>query len=139
MVAACSPSQNLPITGEVELAFIRHDGTDTHFILKNQTSGGVSFWGARDWWWEGVFPQGPQFECVLSDGQMQENPYPLLDGPAWEEFVVRSGEEIDVVVSDYFLRDRDGSISAARCRFLLRLEGGAVIKSGEFEPRASAS
>ena len=138
ILAACSPSSNLPATGEVKLAFVRGDATDIHFTLKNGTSDGVSFWGARDWWWDGVFPQGPQFECVLGDGQLQENPYPVIDGPVWKVFVVGSGEAIDIVVSNYYLRDREGSLPASRCRFLLRLEGGAVIKSDEFESRASA-
>ncbi len=131
---------NLPVTGRVELAFVRNEATDIHFTLKNQMSGGVSFRGARDWWWEGVFPQGPQFECVLTDsGQMHENPYPLIDGPSWKEFVVGSGEEIDIVVSNYYLKGGDGRLPTGRCRFLLRLEGGAVIKSNEFESKADAS
>lgn len=138
LLVACEPSPKLPITGEVKLEFVRNAAPDIHFKLKNQTSKQISFWGARDWWWEGVFPQVPRFECVLANpDQIHESPYPLIDGPAWEEFVARSSEEIDIVVSNFYLRDSDRRLPTGRCRLVLHLEGGAVVKSEEFESMAS--
>ena len=140
LLVACRPSPELPITGEIKLEFIRKDAHDIHFRLKNQTVTSVSFWGARDWWWQGVFPQGPTFECVLADpDQMHESPYPLIDGPAWERFVIEPSDEIEIVVGKSFLEGSDGKLPTGRCRFVLDLGGNAVVKSEEFESMASAS
>jgi hypothetical protein len=138
LLVACKPSQRLPITGEVKLEFIGRASHDIHFKLKNQTSRQVSFWGARDWWWKDVFPQAPRFECILANpDDMHESPYPLIDGPAWRQFVLESSEEIEIVVDDYFLKGRNGLLPTGRCRFLLQLDGGAVVKSAEFESKTS--
>jgi hypothetical protein len=139
LLVACGPSPNLPITGEVKLDFVRK-APDIHFKLKNQTPKQIAFWGARDWWWEGVFPQGPQFECVLvKTDQIHESPYPLIDGPAWKEFVVGSSEEIDIVINNFYLRDSDGRLPTGKCSLVFQLEGGVVVKSEEFESMASSS
>jgi hypothetical protein len=68
---------------------------------------------------------------------MHESPYPLIDGPAWEEFMVGSSDGIDVVVSDFYLRNSDGRLPTGRCSLVLQLGGGAVVKSEEFESMAS--
>jgi hypothetical protein len=138
-LVACKPSQRLPVTGEVKLEFIGKNATDINFKLKNQASKQISFWGARDWWWAGVFPIGPRFECVLANpNQMHESPFPLIDG-AWKEFVVAPSEQIDITVDSYYLRGRDGRLPTGRCRFLLQLEGGSVLKSEEFESMDTSS
>jgi hypothetical protein len=140
MVVACIPSAKLPITGEIKLEFVRKVTSDIHVKLKNQSSKPVSFRGARDWWWDAVFPQVPRFECVVADpAQPYESPYPLIDGPAWEEFVTEPGEEIDIIVGNFFLKDGDRKLPTGRCRFVLQLDGGAVVKSEEFESTTSAS
>jgi len=140
LLVACAPPPRLPITGEIKLAFVRKATPDIHFKLQNQTSGRVSFWGARDWWWEDIFPQGPQFECVLADrDETYVTPYPLIDGPAWEKFALASGEEVEIVVSDFYLGDSDGRLPAGRCKFVLQLDDGAVVKSEEFQSMSSAS
>lgn len=140
LLIGCKPSQRMPITGEVKLEFIGRDATDIHLRLKNQTPTKVSFWGARDWWWESVFPMGPRFECVLANSvQMHESPFPLIDGPAWREFMIGPSEEIDLVVSDSFLRGSDGSFPAGRCKFVLQLAGDAVVKSEEFVSVAASN
>lgn len=140
LLVACGPSPRLPTTGEVKLEFVRNAEPGIHFKLKNQTTKKIAFWGARDWRWEGVFPRGPRFECVLvNTDQKYESPYPLIDGPAWKEFVVGSSEEIDIVISNFYLRDGDGKLPTGRCSLVLQLEGGAVVKSEGFESVASTS
>lgn len=140
MLAACMPSARHPITGEITLEFVRKDTSDIHFKLKNQTSKQVSFRGARDWWWDDVWPQAPRFECVMADpDQTYESPYPLVDGPDWKEFVIESGEEIDLVVNNFYLLDSDRRLPTGRCRLVLQLGGEAVVKSEEFESVTSAS
>jgi hypothetical protein len=138
-LVACEPSQRLPVTGDVKLEFIGKDATDIRFRLRNQTSNQISFLGTRDLWWSDVFPYGPRFECVLVNGQMHDSPFPLIDGPAWKHFVVASSGQIDIGVSDHYLKGRDGRLPTGRCKFLLELKGGAVVESEEFESLAASS
>ena len=134
LLVACKPSPKLPITGEIKLEVVRKEAPDIHFKLKNQNAEVVSFQGVRSWWWQSVFPQVPRFECALSDpDQPHESPYPLLDGPDWKKFMIDSGEEIDIVVSDFYLKEGDAKLPAGRCRLMLQLGDGAIVKSDEFE------
>ncbi len=135
-LAGCRPPADSAISSEAELDVIRINAREIHLKLRNRTSRQVVFWGARNWWWEDVFPQGPQFECILANpGQMHESPYPLIDGPEWKQFVVEPGHEIGIVVGKSFLEGSDGKHPSGRCRFVLHLEGDAVLKSEEFESR----
>lgn len=136
LLVACKPPPKHAVSGEIKVEFVRAVPPDLYFQLKNETSMQVAFTGAHGWWWEPVFPLGPQFECVLADpNQMYGNPYPLIDGPAWEKFVIEPGEEIDITVSNYFLRDGEGRLPTGRCRFVLRVNGDTVVKSEEFESK----
>jgi hypothetical protein len=134
LLVACGPSPRLPITGEISLEFVRKNSSGVRFKLKNQTPKRISFSGI-DEGPTGAFPQAPRMKCFRPNSdQMEEDPYPFIDGPQWEDLVIESGEELDVTIGTTFIPEPVRGLPGARCRFWLELYGGAIIESDEFQP-----
>lgn len=134
LLVACGPSPKLPITGEIKLEFVKKDSSELHFKLKNQTPKRISFSGTNEGR-AGAFPQVPRMKCLRPNSdQMEKDPYPLIDGPQWEDLLIESGEELDVTIGTAFVPETVRDLQGARCRFWLELYGGAAIESDEFQP-----
>jgi hypothetical protein len=128
LLAACVPSDKVPVTGHVSLGYERTTDSGVYVKLTNGSARPISLQGSFDIWKRGIEikPGITAIEC-MTEATFEQEPLGFADPP---DFVsVPSGERVRVIVPSALPQRFKGH----RCQLHLFI-GDAGIGDVDFEP-----
>ena len=130
-LAACTPGNAPPLTGEIKLEYVRASKSDVIFMLSNESGrtlsirgGHTLFLGIQPW----TSDTGIECEAIPSKGS-EEDPIGLGDGNP-VIFKISPGERARLTIPTTLPQRYKGG----RCRLSLMLQDGTIVGPSEFQP-----